>query len=128
MDSEVLDKLEELRKKRESSINRFDAGNNTNDISYEDDSMSMGIVDINGGDEKILLEKPKVNTTNNKKIIKEGDKKNKKEITKEMIYKYMSSKGTKNSQIQDVIYEQAIGKVGNNNNKIAKVIVEFYKK
>lgn len=126
MDNDIFNKLEELRKKRESS-NRFDYNDNNvmDNISNEDDSLSDGMVDIGNGNEKVLLEKPKTNK-GNKKIIKEGN--SKKEITREMIYKYMASKGTKNSKIQDVIYEQAMGKVGNNPKKIAKVIVEFYKK
>jgi len=126
MDTDIFNKLEELRKKRESS-NKFNYSDNNvmNNISHEDDSLSDGMVDIGNGNEKVLLEKPKTNS-DNKKIIKENN--SKKEITKEMIFKYMASKGTKNSKIQDIIYEQAMGKVGNNPKKIAKVIVEFYKR
>jgi hypothetical protein len=49
----------------------------------------------------------------------------KKKLTQEDVYKWLNKNGTKNKQIQEIVYEQTAGQIGST--KPYKVLVELQK-
>jgi hypothetical protein len=71
---------------------------------------------------KEIKKEVKVAKENFKPLLKEP------EIDKEFIFRYMERNGTKSKEIQNLLYEQASMKLGDNNRDLMKFFITFYKK
>jgi len=78
---------------------------------------------------KKLLTKEKIlkKGITSKKIVKEKEEKLP-EITKDMVIRYMEKNGTTNKNIQNLLYENAVIKLGDNPKTLLKFFITFYKK
>lgn len=61
-----------------------------------------------------------------KKVVKEAE--NLPAITKDMIIRYMEKNGTTSQSIQNLLYENAVVKLGDNPKTLLKFFITFYKK
>jgi glutamyl-tRNA reductase len=82
---------------------------------------NMEFDDLNDLSEE-KYEKPKKKIVKKKKIKKELPK----EITVEQIYNYIGKLGSKNKEIQELVYNQAVNQCNGDNNP-KKIIQEIYK-
>jgi hypothetical protein len=134
---------------KEEAVQEFDTSEEKmlkdNQANYKEDLMAMvadtikqmGLVPAAQATEA-LLETGKAGTPD--KVMKEVKKQKKlnekdlmkqklKNITKEGIFKYMERAGTKNTKIQELVYDQAVAAAGSGEPiKVLKKIVEIMKK
>jgi len=105
-----------------------------NQKNYKEDLMAMvadtikqmGLVPAAQVQPESLMEEVKKEKKLNEKDLM---KKKLKNITKEGIYKYMERAGTKNTKIQELVYDQAVAAAGSGEPiKVLKKIVEIMKK
>jgi hypothetical protein len=73
-------------------------------------------------------EKPKFKSIKNIKEQKQVPKMRKEDITEEMVYNYIASKGTKSRPVQEVLYNQTVRTIGSSEPyEVLKSLVKFYK-